>query len=1462
MKDHIFISHSSLDDVFVKELRIALEGSQLPVWVDSRHMGGGDKLAKGIETAIEQARQVIVVLSPNTIKSSWVRREVEKALAVEKVRKDDSYKVVPLLLGDVQPSAFQTWFGEEPVGVPVELKTAGVSKALPAILAALGERLPTDYQPAPIVVAKPVEELILKLSDLKIETIDGKRRASAMALLLYEPANPASREVESERFTFTAPLGPIEADELNWYLEKYFIWPVGLFKERAERIEQKLPEWGEDLYKAALDSQSVREPLAAWQNASDGAARCFSLIVDGDLPEGAGAEEQKVANEAASELLSLPWEMLNDGRGYLFQGRRSTLVRRRLPIRRLQEVIPTQLPIRILLVSPRPEDEVSAYIDHRLSARPLMDAVESLGQLATLTVLAPPTFPALQAALRQADESGEGFDVVHFDGHGVFDTERALGALCFEDPNDAHKLEQRASQLIDAKKLAGMMRDYRIPLVFLEACQTARNEDDPTASVAAKLLDGGVASVIAMSHNVLVETAHRFVRAFYAALALGKQTGAAMLAGQQALFGDTYRGRVMGAGEFHLQDWFVPVLYQEAQDPQIITELLSKDVQRLEAKQRQLRLGALPEIPRQFQGRNRELLKLERLLSDDPYAVVRGQGGSGKTTLAAELARWLVRARRFRRAAFVSLERYSEARSVLDSLGRQLLPEGDNYSVAQFKDFKEALQPVERALEDFPTIIVLDNCESVLPGPALQQPTAAMPPSADDTLSELLDLCQTLLAADPNTRIVFTSREPLPAPFDHKRRDIWLGALDRNDAIALVGEVMRQEGLEPKADDPGGTPEEISELVDAANCHARALVVLAREVSKQGVRATTENLNRLMAELDREHPNDRENSLYASLELSLRRLPPEKREQAKVLAVFHGGAHLSVLASIFGTSNEDTETVTSLAASLVEVGVAENIGYGHLKIDPALPSFMRRQMTEPEFEVARAKWAEGMQQLTGILGQQLFQDARLALTLTLLELPNLLAMLRWAQESATPEEVIDLASRVEGLVANLGRKQALAQAVKTREQAAQKLGEWSPAGFTAETLNIDRLVAKRDLPTAHTVAERLLQRCLAAGEQAYRRAGYDIGEAYFKLGRVLRELGNAEPALQSLAEAWRRFQELADAGNPTAEVAASIAIKEGGDCLSQLGRLDEAAAAYEEAIRRHEKRGSTRELAVAKSNLATLRSRQGRYPEALQFYEEAGRIFASLGEPLSVATIWRQIGDAHTQSGQCEQAESAYQQSLAIEVREKHESGEALTLGSLGILYSVSGRSEDAARLLRQAADVYFRLQDLFREGANRNNLADTLFNLRRYDDARREVLRAIECKRPFGHAAQPWLTWNILFDLERVTGNLPAAIEARQRAIESFLAYRRAGGENQQPGATILCSRVAEAIQQKLTAQAEQLLEEFSRANPEAWVKAMVPKLRAIIQGDRNPALADDPTLDYGDAAELRLLLETLSPE
>jgi hypothetical protein len=860
MKEHIFISHSSKDDEFVKALGKSLEIQGFDTWIDSRRLTGGDELGPRIKQDIEKARAFIVVLSKNAFNSEWIQKEVKYALEVKNRSKD--YPVIPLMLEGVEPAALNLYFEKEPVGIKVQIGAGGISEAMPRILAALGERKPDDIQPMLTPEPEPLEELVLELTDPCIVQKGGKRRARAEARLIYFPGEKGKPEVESkQRFLFTAPLGAIESEELSWYLERYYAWPTGVFKQRAENVEKKLPEWGKALYGAVLNDDPVRNVLSAWEGAKGKTGRRFTVFVDSRLVKGAEEEKQAEANEAATLLLGLPWELLHGEDGYLFMGAKPVRVRRRLPNKRSLEGTVSEPPIRILLVSPRPEDDKAGYIDHRVSALPLVTALESLGDLVELTVLSPPTFKAFEKELNRAQEKGTPYHVVHFDGHGVFRKDLGLGGLCFEDTKDHKKLEKRRSFIVDADELAKVIRNHRIPLFFLEACQTAKTEKDPTASVAAALLDVGVASVVAMSHSVLVETARRFVQGFYKELAVGARVGKAMLEGQRELKSDSFRLKIFGAGRLELQDWFVPVLFQEKEDLQLLTRVPSRDIKAIDRETQEKRFGALPPVPEHhFIGRSRELLKLERLLALKPYAVLCGQGGEGKTTLAAELARWLIRTRRFQRAVFVCMVDVNDVRTVVDEIGRQLVP---NYSVAEYSE-KElltgALQPIERQMKNQRTLVILDNMESILPlnksfcgGPGggflekspLSSNTLRFEPEA---LKTFFDLC-TKLQSIGDTCLLFTSREKLPEPFDVEFQRVILSRLDKKDAVELVHQAMTVGGLTPKEDDRGGTQPEVEALVGAVNCHARSLVLLAPYIGEFGVRHTTENLGRLMAGL-------------------------------------------------------------------------------------------------------------------------------------------------------------------------------------------------------------------------------------------------------------------------------------------------------------------------------------------------------------------------------------------------------------------------------------------------------------------------------------------------------------------------------------------------------------------------------------------------------------------------------------
>ncbi|NEP16055.1 MAG: tetratricopeptide repeat protein, partial [Leptolyngbya sp. SIO4C1] len=1289
----------------------------------------------------------------------------------------------------------------------------------------------------------------------QMQAADGAHRTTATAELVYLTADGV-RDIVSRRYRFTAPLGQLELEEIRWYIEHYYRWPTGVFKTRAQALERQLPQWGQALFQAAIGGESAREPLAEWRRATG--SRRFSVQVDAEPVEGTPDEEAALFREAASDLLSLPWEILHDGTGYLSQGAEGARVRRRLPNRKRTDTLDADLPIRVLLVSPRPEvDEANNavdYLDHRVSAQALVQAVETLGEsLVKVDILQPPTFAAMKAALKQAREANDPYEIVHFDGHGVYDRRVGLGALCFEDPQDGHKLGQRRLKLVYADALATELRNYGVPLFYLDACQTAQALDDPKASVAAKLLEEGIGSVVAMSHSVLVETARRFVEPFYTALAKGKRIGDAMLAGQTGLYDDTYRGKKMGAGALHLQDWFVPVLYQDEADPQLFSVTLGEAAARLAQQRRELQLGNLPEPPKHaFVGRSRMLLHLERLLTQETYAVIRGSGGLGKTALATELARWLVRSGRFGRAAFISVEPQNaqDVKGVLNAIGGQLMPK---YVVAQYgDDLDRALQPVERALRDAPTVIVIDNMESVLPDREGNSPAGV----ADVT--ELLALCQRFLAADQRCRVIFTSRERLPQPFAGAKNTVELGRLSPNEAIQLVEQVMAQHGWEPPVDDSANTAEEVAELVETVNRHPRALVLLAREVAK-GVRATAQTAAALMAQLEAENPGSRENSLYASVELSLRRLPAEMRAVVSRLAVFHGGGNLITLSQVMGI---DTDAAKAVGAVLIQVGMAEEQEYVYLRLDPALPAYLRLGQTPEQLASLEATWAGAMVQLVGFLYQQQFKESRLAFRLALLELPNLMALLHVLSQQvesdpAMAEQVADTAGSIEDLLSTLNRPQALARAVALRKQAAAAIPDWGLARFENERLLIERLLQQGQLQAAYEKAKALLAKAQAAGPDAYRGADHNLAMAHVLLGRVLKTGGQAAVALEQFVKA----QQLGEALGEHGEHMASAALTEQADCLRALGRLDEAVEKYEEAIELDEDRESFRDVAVGKGQLATVRMLQERYADAIALYQEARTLFEQQNEPQMVATAWHQIGRVHKEAGQYDEAEKAYLRSLEIKTRINNPAGQASSLNELGNLYNGElNRLEEAITFYRQAADIFVVLRDLRSEGATRNNIANTLCKLKRYDEARSEIMRAIECKRQIGLTAEPWKTFNILHDIETAVGNSAAAQTAWQRARNAYLAYRQQGGYAQFYGGKLI-DTVLGMIAQQQTDEIEPSLEQLmSNPNTPESIKLLIQAVVTILNGSRDTSLADDMTLDYDDAAEILFLIERLN--
>ncbi|HEX8227904.1 MAG TPA: toll/interleukin-1 receptor domain-containing protein [Chloroflexia bacterium] len=89
----VFLSYSHPDQDWATSLAQALSRQGVSVWTDSM-IKLGDSLIDSIETAMEQSKYIVLLVSPNSTRSSWAAFELGAALGMGK-------SVVPVVSAQV-----------------------------------------------------------------------------------------------------------------------------------------------------------------------------------------------------------------------------------------------------------------------------------------------------------------------------------------------------------------------------------------------------------------------------------------------------------------------------------------------------------------------------------------------------------------------------------------------------------------------------------------------------------------------------------------------------------------------------------------------------------------------------------------------------------------------------------------------------------------------------------------------------------------------------------------------------------------------------------------------------------------------------------------------------------------------------------------------------------------------------------------------------------------------------------------------------------------------------------------------------------------------------------------------------------------------------------------------------------------------------------------------------------------
>jgi hypothetical protein len=259
----------------------------------------------------------------------------------------------------------------------------------------------------------------------------------------------------------------------------------------------------------------------------------------GTLKANEGLRLKFYIGEAEAEVAALPWEFLFDPDQIGPMVTLDTPIVRYLPQSAVLPRLEAQLPLKVLLTGaatePKP-DVAGALAD-------VQKALAALGNALSLTIEPHLTRQKFQELLQ------EDFHIWHFIGHGSSATERAPGALLFED-------ESGDAERMSARDLGILLNRNSIRLIVLNACDTAKLAVDPFRAVAPALLKAQIPGVIAMQLRVTQDAARAFSNTFYRTLTKGYPIDSCVTEGRKA---------VIGVAGLRNPDWGIPVVYTRAE---------------------------------------------------------------------------------------------------------------------------------------------------------------------------------------------------------------------------------------------------------------------------------------------------------------------------------------------------------------------------------------------------------------------------------------------------------------------------------------------------------------------------------------------------------------------------------------------------------------------------------------------------------------------------------------------------------------------------------------------------------------------------------------------------------------------------------------------------------------------------------------------------------------------------------
>jgi hypothetical protein len=93
-----FLSHSSADKPFIRQLAADLTANGIGVWLDEQRIRVGDSIPDKIAQGLAESDYFLIGMSNKSSESAWVQKELNNALMTEMQRRN--VNILPLKLDD------------------------------------------------------------------------------------------------------------------------------------------------------------------------------------------------------------------------------------------------------------------------------------------------------------------------------------------------------------------------------------------------------------------------------------------------------------------------------------------------------------------------------------------------------------------------------------------------------------------------------------------------------------------------------------------------------------------------------------------------------------------------------------------------------------------------------------------------------------------------------------------------------------------------------------------------------------------------------------------------------------------------------------------------------------------------------------------------------------------------------------------------------------------------------------------------------------------------------------------------------------------------------------------------------------------------------------------------------------------------------------------------------------------